>query len=218
VPSLAERLQQYLGGLKMNPQQGTEQDYDPNFEAGVSQGTRDITNYANQLDLSNRQNRVGYEQQMSDLGRQRGQQVEGLTNRMAGQGLLHSGINIGEQGKIGENYQRAAGEAATGLANAEQENEMGFTNSLNSFRDSLGQLQGRHAQYVTERQSERAKKDAERQATETRIREEAERLKQIQGQIPPMNASGQFIEIDSPEAFTSGIDWDAVQRAFNTPK
>lgn len=211
MPSLAERLQQYLAGLKINPQDPNSQDYNPDFESGVSSGIRDITNYTNQLDLSNRQNEVGYQQQLSDLGRQRETSLDNLGNRLSGQGILHSGINIGEQGKIGENYQRNAAGAATGLANAQQNNEMGFNNSLGSFGDALKILQGRHSQYVSERQSQRARETAEKEAASNRVQEEAANL--ARSQLPLLTPTGQFSPVAAvPDDYRSPGPGEGAQR------
>jgi hypothetical protein len=75
----------------------------------------------------------------SELGRGREEAIKALTQRMADQGMLYSGMNIGEQGKIGEGYQRAMGDIT-------QQQTRG---SEDLSRDFMGGMQGLRSEEET---------------------------------------------------------------------
>lgn len=155
-----------------------------------------------QLDSDQEFGRRGIEDEYSNFGqrlqKQQGVDLDQLQTRMADQGILRSGINVGEQGKINENFTNAMNQ----LASSKGRDVEGLVRDFAGRRSGLqGQLMSDirgQAQSELEKALEKARLESEAKAAKQAQEENARQLAEMRAQIEAQNAARAAQPVMSP--------------------
>ena len=124
---------------------------DQALQRAIANAGFDRTNALSSLDQS-------YQQNTSEADRQEQLAVKGLTNKMFGQGIGFSGINLGAQSDLSNDYQRYVGQLGQQYAGGKASVE-------NSYGRTIGDIAGqRETNYQNQAQEEQAAQLAAAQA------------------------------------------------------
>lgn len=137
---------------------------DPTYDRQIAAIERRLAETRQGLDLEDIQDKESYDRNVRTFGQQRDQQLESVLDRMAGQGILRSGITANEQSEVSQNFanifeQLQAGRLAGQTGRARQLSIAGS----NAEDARIDALQGRTSRQ-TETELRRAQEAAETQA------------------------------------------------------
>lgn len=163
--------------------------FDAYYESNVRRLQGQEAGLSSQEEIARRRLQEGFQSGSQELGRSRDMAMQGLRERMADQGITRSGINIQEQGNIGEEYLRGV----QGLEGERARSEEDLMRDIQSQREALNQER-------TAYDEQRARDLAEMRLEEARKQAMAEAQKmfanQFQttptGQLVPINMQGGF--------------------------
>lgn len=214
MSSLSERLQEYLKKLGIGTPNPTATGFNRDYESGVQSGVRDLTSVANNFDTQRNLDLQDQTRSTSQLGESRDQTLKGLQQKFADQGILRSGINVEQQGKVGQDYTRGIDELARSISGRSLERENQFKSAQNRFQERLSELQQQRAERQAEQDAEQARQQAEIQA-----RQQAEEAAKKAAQPQP-TPTGRLIPIPAGETPVQTLGGEMPQwkaTGFPTP-
>lgn len=160
--------------------------YDPNYSEGMRRALEQRANL--EFDYGVGQRRLGedYTTSADALGRNRDDTLQALKDRLASQGILQSGINISEQGRIQSDYGRSLQDLNTQKARAQEDSSTGLARGEQNIQSVQNQLEIERARSQAQIEQARAQAEAQRQANQ-------QLLQQIQAMMPSISATGQYL-------------------------
>lgn len=142
-----------------------------------------------------------YNTRLDDSERVRDLALKQNTERMSNQGLLRSGINVAEEGKIGDVYQREVDDASSWRARSLEDVARQILGSYQGVENEWSGLEEENTRWEAEQARLRAEEEARRIAAEQAL--EAQR-RAIEAEVaraqPRPSAAGQY----RPAAVSSG--------------
>lgn len=139
---------------------------DPDYNLGVTSLAEQAAIQEAEDELQGRRMTEDYGISTQRLGQSRERDTENLTANMVDRGLLHSGINVAEQGKLGQRYQERTGDLARGVARGREDIAYGRAGRERGYGVQMAQL----ARQRAIREEQRRLEEAERQARAEALR------------------------------------------------
>ncbi len=155
--------------------------YDPAFAAAETSLSRREAGIASEEELARRRMQEDYQLQESEAERARKRVQEELEARMAQQGILRSGINVGEQAEVGEEHQRFIGQLGQRRARGLEDLGRDVTRQREAIQQERAQLQ-----------MERARQQAQQQLEQLLQQIQNQQQQVLAGQMPQRSPSGQY--------------------------
>lgn len=176
-------------GVQADPQE--QKPFGFSYNEAYAQSIRDLMEQKarakNQAQTQQRYLREDFNEQKSDLQRQLEEALGQNTNRMATSGLLRSGINVGEQGRLGGEYQEALSDVSDWRSRQQEQIQSGLANYLSGLESQRGRLEKERAREEALRRQQESMRQAQaeaNQAHQQRQQELIERLQQLTGPDP----------------------------------
>lgn len=167
-----------LGGFQL-PQLSQ---YDAQFGAAQRAIQEQIAGLASEQELQTRRVNEDYETRRREMDQDRQRALEELEARMAGQGILRSGINVEQQGRLGQRFTEASGNLGTQRARSVED----IVRAITGRRQ---ELQREHEQVGLERARANAQAAIEAALERARQQAQQEMINQMQPQPTP---TGQY--------------------------
>ena len=139
-----------------------------------------------------------YQTQTDELGRQRTDAIDLLQDQLAGQGILKSGINLEEQGEIGQDYQRFLGQLGQMRNRSLEDLQGALSQGLQGVASEEQRLAFEEARLAHQQQLEEAQRQAELEAA----RESQKRLEEMIQQIPEVTREGRIVPKGSKDEYS----------------
>jgi len=161
------------------------------FDAQYEQQLRDLATqqagYASQQDIATRRLQGDTDVAAQQMAQQRDLNLKALANKLASQGITRSSINVGEQGKLGQQYLQDYGQLQTDTSRNMEDMQGNYANQLYALQQALEGDQYDRVQRAQEGALATARTEAEKLAAQTAARKqqaEADALnKQIQAAL-----------------------------------
>lgn len=138
--------------------------YDQMHEMGLRDITRRESEVRSLEELARRRLLEDYGSGERDLNRVYGENLENLSQRMANQGILRSGINIQEQTDLGSTHGRQLEELTQGRARGEEDISRDVTGQMGQLTREKELLDYERTERVKQQELERAQREAEAKA------------------------------------------------------
>lgn len=138
--------------------------YDQQHEMGLRDITRRESEITSLEELARRRLLEDYGSGERDLNRVYGENLENLSQRMANQGILRSGINIQEQTDLGSTFGRQQEELTQGRARGEEDISRDVTGQMGQLTREKELLDYERTERVKQQELERAQREAEAKA------------------------------------------------------
>lgn len=179
LPTLPDRNPLDVGGLPSFR--------DPNFDPAFAKAERGLrqalAGLQSQEEFGERRIGEQFGEFSTDLERQHEDIRESIRERMASQGLLRSGIFVGEQGEAEEEFQHRLGRLTDEKARALEDLSRAILGRRQGILGELETLEEERARQVAQRELERERQEQERLRRERQAAEEAKRQKRLQAEL-----------------------------------
>lgn len=167
---------------KIYAEQGKNNYFDANLGAAIENARLGLADINRSYGRGTEETRIAYDEAARNLLRQRDDQYEHNRGQFAGQGILRSGIFAGEQGKVGEAYQRdltgAAQRRTSGLENLANQRLSGYNELQRMLR---GEQAGAVSRADAKRREEAQRRlEAHYRQQQTAMQQEAMRVQKQQ--------------------------------------
>jgi hypothetical protein len=141
--------------------------FDPQYEATKNQINAGLAGLSSSKDLQTQRAGEDYNTAVDTAGKTNTQNLSSLQNRLANQGIGYSGINVSEQGRIGEGYQTQLGQLAQGKQRTLEDIQRDFTDKQTGFQNQLTQAEIDRGTRETARQTQVAADEAAANSAKT---------------------------------------------------
>jgi hypothetical protein len=138
--------------------------FDRTYQTNYDALQRRLADASSQYDLANQQDEEEYQRAIRETGQQQELDAAGLTDRMANQGILRSGIQVKAQGDLAKSYQNRLGEFDRQRNSSKTQREGAYTGIKRDVQDQLAGLQNERTSREAARQEAIARRMAESQA------------------------------------------------------
>lgn len=163
--------------------------FSPLYEAAMRRIQGGLAGLSSSEELAKRRVEEQASEQARGLDKQRGQFLESNMENMADRGLVRSGINLGQQAKIGEQYQGAMGQLGTEKARSLEEIAQQIAAQRQQFEDQTQALEFDRAR----EEMDIRRREAESQAQTTAAQQQAREIRrQIDSMMPKPTPTGQY--------------------------
>lgn len=139
-------------------------DYDPHYEATTNTLLGNIANLRSQSEGARTQLNEDYTKQNDEAAKANTRALDALYEKMAGQGLLRSGITVGENTRQQENYQGVVDNLAQAKSRGLSAIDTNIANQVNEWQGKLSQAQADRASHQAEIERQRAADEASAKA------------------------------------------------------
>lgn len=129
---------------------------DPMYDQAVNTINKNIAGLGSTRDLSVQRTNEDYTKATDDASKQSAINLKALQNRLANQGIGYSGINIEEQGKLGEALQNQLATLGTNKQRGLEDIARDYADKQAGYQDQLGAAEADRAARETERQKTEA--------------------------------------------------------------
>jgi hypothetical protein len=140
--------------------------HDSAYENTANSIQRGLANLTSQNQQATQRIGEDYEINREQAGKYNEQNLKSLQNKLANQGIGYSGVNISEQGRLGEEFQTAL----TGL-------ERGKTRNLEELAFNSAQQASEWQNQLSAAQADRANRQAEKEKEQAALQAQAEAAK-----------------------------------------
>lgn len=170
------------------PSQGQDQNqpytfgFNPAYAARMRQLQQQRAGLNSQMELGERRLGENYAFNMDALQRALDRNLEGNEQNMADQGILRSGINVRQQGRIGEDHQRGVSELAMQVARQREDMQRAYASSEQDIFNQIEQLEFQRAQEEAQQRREEEMRNAEMEAMQ----------KALENMQPVMDSAGRY--------------------------
>lgn len=148
----------------------------------------------------------GYNSQLDNFERLREQAMTANTERMAGQGILRSGINLGQQGEIGGEFQRNVDTASSGRARSLEDVARAILSGHQGIENEWEGMERENTRYEAELARQRAEEEARRVAAEQAAEQQRRAIEaQIAAAQPRADATGSYRPAAAPAARSAPV-------------
>ena len=134
--------------------------YDPVYENTINTIHQGIAGLESGKELSTRRVNEDFDVASRDLAQNQTQKSSGLQHRMANQGIVRSGINVGQMGIQARDYQQDVGELEQGKARSIEDIQRDITTKAGEYQNQLSSAEidraGRQTQYELEQANDTA--------------------------------------------------------------
>lgn len=141
--------------------------FDPQYEATKNQINAGLAGLQSTSDLNKQRTNEDYDTAVGTATKNQTQNLSALQNRLANQGIGYSGINVSEQGRLGEDYQTQLGALAQGKQRTLEDITRDFTGKQTDYQNQLAQAEIDRGTRETTRQNELAATQAAAEAAKT---------------------------------------------------
>jgi len=141
-------------GEEVIPPSDVSFDFNPEYAAGMNQAGQMEANLRSQEELQNRRMAEDSQFAQQNANEFRDDSLEANTESMADRGLVYSGINIGQQAEIGEDYVKVSNEINKARARGEEDLARFLATQYNQIENYKTQLENARA-----REQEQAERD-----------------------------------------------------------
>lgn len=148
------------------PPPGSSFGFDPEYAQGLREIQEQLSGIQSQEELQRRRLGESYERQTGQVPELQEQELQRLRDQMASQGILHSGIFVGEQGDVRDQFKDYLEQLGTQKANALEDITRSATGAKQQLENQKSQLEIDRARREVESQRQQALEDAQRQAQE----------------------------------------------------
>lgn len=138
--------------------------HDPAYENITNTINRNVANLSAQNTQAVNRIKEDYGVNVDRAAKANSQNLEALQNKLASQGIGFSGINVKEQGRLGENYQQALGDLLKGSTRAQENVALETSQRASDWQGLLGQAQVERAGRQSQREQEAAAQEAQAKA------------------------------------------------------
>lgn len=134
--------------------------FDPQYEATKNQINAGLAGLQSTKDLSTQRTNEDYTKATDTAAKGNSQTLKNLQYKLSGQGIGYSGINVAEQGRIGEDYQTQLAGLATNKNRTLEDIQRDFTDKQAGYQNQLTQAEVDRGDRETERQKTQAADEA----------------------------------------------------------
>lgn len=173
--------------LRRLREQAQAQGYDPEFDRGIRDIQFELENVENNNRYADQQDEQEFTRDKYALDRSRDQSLEDLTTTMADRGILRSGINVAQQGKIGEQYVQNTDALSRRLAGNKEGRARNKLETQSRAQRQIEDLEVNRTRAQAERERIRAQEEAERVAQQKMLQDQQAAL------MPRWTPTGQFL-------------------------
>lgn len=188
-PNPSTRPQQQQPSTSAGQQPPFSFSFSPLYEAAMRRIQGGLAGLSSSEELAKRRVEEQTAEQARGLDKQRDQFLESNMENMADRGLVRSGINLGQQAKIGEQYQGAMGQLGTEKARSLEEIAQQIAAQRQQFEDQTQSLEFDRAR----EEMDIRRREAESQAQTTAAQQQAREIRrQIDSMMPKPTPTGQY--------------------------
>lgn len=182
--------------------------FDQYYEANIRRLQGEEAGLGSEEEIARRRLQESFSQGQEGLGMGRAESLKQLAQSLADRGLIHSGINIGEQGEIGQDFLRGTSELEGGRARGLEDLIREMTQRRQGITGEKTALDEQRARDAAAMRLEEARKQAASQAAQ-----------QFAAQFTT-SPTGQIVPAQSPVAGPSGppIPSSIIQRRLLSPR
>ncbi len=155
--------------------------FNPEYHSTLTSILRRQSELGSEEELGRRRLEEEYGERTRGLGRSREEALRSLAESMAERGLLRSGIYVGEQGEIGEQYQRGLGELAGMRSRGLEDMARQFAQARSGLEEERTGMERQRAAYESQESLSEAQEEAERQAIQEANARQNALLRQVAG-------------------------------------
>lgn len=189
-----DEIKQRFSSMTATP---TGQQYDAQYDEAVRGIQGGLANLESNTNLAKQRAASDFETGKRNLAESHTKQLDTLRERLANQGILRSGINIGEQGRIGTEVAKRAGEMQQGYQRGVEDIDREYATRQQQFNSQLSQLNVDRARRESERQEQVSREEAQRKANEElannmRIQLDEMKERMLKAVQPQPSPTGQF--------------------------
>jgi hypothetical protein len=156
---------------------------DPQYEATTNTLLGNIANLRSQTEGQKTRLGEDYTQQTGQAGKQNTQALDALYEKMANQGIMRSGIAVGENTKQTQNYQDVLDRLAQAKSRGLSDIDTNAANMANQWEGQLGQAQADRAARETERERQQAADDAAAKAAKDAADQQRQWMTDLQNKL-----------------------------------
>lgn len=176
---------------------------DPNYEETLRRVNEGLAGLTSQEEQGKRRLDEDYASSMRQAGESHEQNIKALQERLANQGILRSGINVGEQGRYGQEYQKVQ----EGLGQAKSRGTEDMVRELTAQRQNLETerrlAESNRARSEAEFRDTLAREEAETEANERFKQQQAQELETLKNKVlelsqPKPTPTGQLVPPPPP--------------------
>lgn len=165
--------------------------FDSSYQTNWDALQRRLADTTSEYDLANQTDKEEYERAVRETNQQQELDAGSLTDRLANQGLLRSGIHTKAQGDLAGSFQKRLGEYARQNTQAQTQRERSYSGLKRGITDQIAQLQQEKAQRETARQEAIARRLAEQRAAQQDALQNAQPIQTETGTYtPPTDTMG----------------------------
>lgn len=157
--------------------------FDPAYENITNTINRNVANLTAQNTTAANRIKEDYSTNVERAAKLNSQNLESLQNKLASQGIGFSGINVKEQGRLGENYGQALGDLWKGTTRAQENLALESTQKASDWQGLLGQAQVERAGRQTQREQEEAARLAQAEAAKQAADQQRVWMEQLQAKL-----------------------------------
>ncbi len=157
--------------------------FDPVYESTVNTINKNLAGLQSSRDLGIQRTTEDYDKQVGETGKSNERTLNALQEKLANQGIRHSGINVAEQGKVGEQYQTQLASLAQNKQRSLEDIARDFTTRQAGYQDQLAQAEASKAEKETERQKQIAADEAQATSAKTMADQQRQWMADLQAQI-----------------------------------
>lgn len=183
------------------PQSINDYDFDPEYDTTM----RTLIARQNFLNSQYTQGRnrvnTSYQIPLQELQQQQGVDTQRLAGQMADQGITRSSNNLFSQGQLSQAYQRRFGGLALEKQQQEEQLDRQRAEQMQQILEEQITAQGRHTQYVGEKEKERAANEAQAKALEDALKRQQEMNSALQAEAE--GAKALFNNMVNPPVVTT---------------
>jgi len=115
--------------------------YDAQYEATKNQINAGLAGLKSSSDLSTQRTNEDYTTNVGTAGKNQTQNLSNLQNKLANQGIGYSGINVSEQGRLGEQYQTQLGNLAQNKQRSLEDIQRNLVAKQGDYQNQLSQAE-----------------------------------------------------------------------------
>jgi hypothetical protein len=202
--------------------------FDPEYEASIQDILRQRAGLESNYGLTKDRLGQDYSQLEGRLGEQFKTGTEDISESFAGRGLFRSGIHLGEQGKLGKEYQGQVSDIGQDRSRTLDDLTRAFTGDTDTLESFKSQLSAERIRRAAIRELEKAQQEAntfaaneslnaEKIKAEEESRKTKNALSQFESSLPSMLPTGQYkLNIpqynNAPAAQAPLVPVSAIQR------